>query len=200
MIGTKTTRLMRLLSERASRETIREHLDGLSPRDRVQEALSLHGDQVGQLYDATAGGPPLSLTDFVPASVADGTTIIFEGRNSLPSFTRFQKRFARLESGQVIGYNHQLFAFATGPGFFAVKDADASADVPDELYFDYTERPRWVPVGWPGFKPNESGLSYLVYRGMKDYMRSVADNVVVGAAYKGGKLQRQYFLLTRPGS
>ena len=92
---------------------------------------------------------------------------------------------------------HQTMAPVTGPGFFVVAAAHASSDVPAELYFDYTTKPKNVPTGWPAFKPNNSGLSNLVYKGMKDYMRSVGVNAVVGKAYKGGKSQNAYFLLVR---
>ena len=56
---------------------------------------------------------------------------------------------------------------------------------------------RTIPSGWPAFKPNTAGVSILVYQGMKDYMRGVAENVVVGKAYKGGKSAGAYFLLAR---
>jgi hypothetical protein len=72
-----------------------------------------------------------------------------------------------------------------------------SADV-NELYLDYTTEPGGVPARWPAFKPNDSGLSNLVYKNMKDYMREVGRNVFVGAAYKLGKSQGQYFVLARP--
>ena len=98
-------------------------------------------------------------------------------------------------SGEVVGYNHQSMAFVTGPGHFVVKAAHEGSDVPDELYFDYTARPVAIPASWPAYKSNTSGLSTLVYGNMKDYMRSVAENVVVGAAYKSGKQSGDYFLL-----
>jgi hypothetical protein len=183
----------------ADRPAIHAFLDGLAPDERVAQALSLRGKEVGALYRAVVGGRTLAVEDFVPASVADDTTIIFEGRNSLPLFSRFQKRFARLASGQVVGYNHQTMAPVTGPGFFVVKPPADDADVPGELYFDYTAQPNGVPSGWPAYKANESGLSRLVYANMKDYMREVAPLVYVGEAFKLGKSQKQFFILARPG-
>jgi len=193
-----STNLRDLLRQHATRETIATFLDGLSARERVDEALSLRNKEVGQLYQAVVGGPETTVEDFLPAEVADDTTIIFEGRNSLPAFSRFQKRFARID-GQVVGYNHQTMAFATGPGFFVVRPGSLRADVANEAYFDYTSAPTAVPTGWPEFKPNDAGLSNLVYRGMKDYMRKVATNVYVGEAYKGGRSQKQFFILARTG-
>lgn len=191
------TSLGELLSERASRDAISGFLDGLSDADRVAQALSLGGKQVGALYQAMADGPALTLEHFVPSSTAEGKTVIWDGRNSLPAFSSFQKRFARVQSGQIVGYNHQTMAFATGPGFFVVRPGSDDADVPGELYFDYTSKPDDTPSGWPAYKPNDRGISNLVYKNMKDYMRSVAKNVVVGEAYKLGKSQKQFFILCR---
>ncbi len=197
-IATMTT-LRDLLKDRASRESIHAFLDGLPPIDRVEMALSLSGKDVGRLYRAVAGGRTTTIEDFVPTDTPDEQTVIFHGRNSLPAFTSFQKRFARLPSGQVVGYNHQTMGFVTGPGFFVVQASSAHADVPDEAYFDYTGVPQKAPAGWPTYKPNDAGLSVLVYANMKDYMREVATNVFVGEAYKGGKSQKQFFILAREG-
>lgn len=191
------TSLRDLLRQEASRQTIADFMNGLSGAARVEEALSLGGSEVARLYRAVAGGRELLTTDFVPSDTPPNGTIIFEGRNSLPLFSRFQKRFAKLPSGQVVGYNHQSMSVVTGPGFFVVQPATIASDVPGELYFDYTAAPESVPEGWPPYKPNDAGLSTLVYKHMKDYMREVANNVYVGEAYKLGKSQKQFFLLAR---
>ena len=66
-------------------------------------------------------------------------------------------------------------AAVTGPGYFVVKPAPDSGEHQGELYFDYTEfdsaAPSERPDNWPTFKPNEAGLSRLVYAHMKDYCR-----------------------------
>jgi hypothetical protein len=197
--ATRSRNLRKLLDQGASREDIAAFLNALSPSDRVDQALSITGGRVGKLFEAVRGGPPLTLQHFVPDDVASSRTVIFEGRNSLPTFTRFQKRFTRTESGQVIGYNHQTWALVTGPGFFVVKEGRPEASVLTELYLDYTDVPKEIPSGWPRFKPNAAGLSLLIYANMKDYMREVATNVYIGAAYKRGKGQDQYFILARQG-
>lgn len=193
---TSSHSLRGLLRRGAPGDELRSLLDGLSPTARVDEALSLRGSEVAKLYRACAGGPPVVPEDFVPASLDDDRTVIFEGRNSLPTFSGFQKRFARLDD-EIVGYNHQTWGFVTGPGYFVVAPASDDADVPGELYFDYTKTPRRTPTGWPKLQANTAGLSLLVYAHMKDYMRSVAKNVVVGAAYKKGKAQNAFFLLCR---
>ncbi len=197
--STRSRNLTKLLDQGAPREEIAAFMNELSPRERVEQALGITGKRVGKLFHAVDGGPQLTIQHFVPDSTAAGRTVIFEGRNSLPMFTRFQKRFARVESGQVVGYNHQTMAFATGPGFFVVKEGQPEARVHKELYLDYTDVPKEVPTGWPRFQSNTAGLSLLVYANMKDYMREIATNIYIGAAYKRGKDQGQYFILARQG-
>lgn len=179
----------------ASRDVLGRYLDGLSSRERVAEVTSVGHGLVGKLYEAVAGGEPLTLEDFVPQG--ETGTVIFEGKNSLPAFTRFQKRFARVGK-EVVGYNHQLLAAVTGPGYFVVRPPTPGEPHPDELFFDYTTDTPAVPGGWPAFVANDVALSRLVYMNMKDYCRRVAKGVLVGKAYKLGKSQNAYFTLTRP--
>lgn len=188
--------LRALLRGGADRLQIAAFLDALAPTARVAEVLTLHGKEVARLYAACAGGGTPTSEDIVPASLGDDKTVIFEGRNSLPVFSSFQKRFARMGT-ELVGYNHQTMSFVTGPGIFVVKEPHAGADVEGELYFDYTAAPGAIPSGFPAFKPNDSGLSNLVYAHMKDYMRVVAKGVMVGAAYKKGKAENAFFLLAR---
>ncbi len=68
---------------------------------------------------------------------------------------------------------------------------------PKEPFFDYTDAPAAAPAGWPAFKPNDSGISRLVYSNMHDYMRRVCTGVMVGKAYKLDVDQGAYFSLSR---
>ncbi|MBM4358196.1 MAG: hypothetical protein FJ096_08795 [Deltaproteobacteria bacterium] len=190
------TSLRALLGEGANRERIASYMEALSPSERVAQTQSLHGKEVAKLYAACAGGGTPTFEDIVPVALGDDRTVIFEGRNSLPMFTGFQKRFARMGK-DIVGYNHQTMSFITGPGVFLVREAHASSDVPEELYFDYTGIPERIPSGFPAFKRNDSGLSNLVYANMKDYMRTVCTGVMVGAAYKQGKAENAFFVLAR---
>jgi hypothetical protein len=185
--------LQDLLTRRASQKTIEAHLDALLPRERLDAVLAVTGAQVGKLYDAVLGSRPLTLEDFVPPG--ETGTIIFEGRNSLPAFSRFQKRFARSKD-LVFGYNHQTMSFVTGPGYFRVQPPTRGETHPDELFFDYTSDPPLQPAGWPPIKRNDAGLSRAVYMDMKDFCRRVAKGVLVGKAYKRGVSQNAYFTLT----
>jgi hypothetical protein len=184
-----------LVRRRARRDQIAAHLDALDRAERLEQVLAVRGSLVGRLYDAVGGAEPLTLEDFVPAG--EQGTVVFEGRNSLPMFSRFQKRFARVGDA-VIGYNHQALSPATGPGYFIVRPPTPGESHPDELFFDYTADPPGEPAGWPPFKPNTVGLSRLVYMHMKDFCRRVGKGVLVGKAYKRGVAQGAYFTLTHP--
>ena len=188
--------LFDLLKQGASRRDIESHLDGLAVRERLEQVLAVTGRDVGKLYDAVDGAPAIALEEWVPRS--EKGTAIREGRNSLPGpVSRFQKRFQWV-GDQLIGYNHQWVSPITGPGYFATKAAPGSGDHPDEMYFDYRFTAPSEPAGWPPFKPNDKGLSKLVYADMVDTCRRVASGVLVGKAYKNGKAQGAYFTLTAP--
>jgi hypothetical protein len=196
-VDTTAASLQELLRARASAKDIERHLDALPPAARVQEVLAITGRGVKHLYEAVADAPSVTLEEIVPAN-AGSSTVIFEGRNSLPLFTRFQKRFARLGDGTIVGYNHQTMSFFTGPGYFLVKAPSGEGEHGKELLFDYTVSPASEPSGWPAFRPNDRGLSRLVYGNMKDYVRRVARGVIVGKAYKLGVDQKAYFSLSLP--
>ena len=123
--------------------------------------------------------------------------MILEGRNSLPAFSRFQKRFARI-GNVIVGYNHQITSFVTGPGYFIVRPPTPGEAKPDELFFDYTTDPPGIPTGWPAFKPSDEGMGRLVWMNMKDFCRRVGPGVLVGKAYKRGVEMGAYFTLTKP--
>lgn len=196
-VGIRAGSFPDLIRAGASREDIARYLDGLSSSERVAAVTSVGHKLVGKLYDAVAGGEPLTLNDLVPEG--ETGTVIFEGKNSLPAFTRFQKRFARV-GNDMVGYNHQLafVSMLTGPGYFVVRPPTPGEPHPDELFFDYTIDTPAVPGGWPAFVANDVALSRLVYMNMKDYCRRVAKGVLVGKAYKSGKPEGNYFTLTRP--
>jgi hypothetical protein len=186
--------LVDLVEGGARYRDISSYLDALSPADKLAQVLAVTGKRVGKLYDCVADAPTTLLEEFAPNTLAEGETLIYEGRNSLPMFTRFQKRFQRGKDGIVVGFNFQTMSFVTGPGYFVVVDGDDFK--PNELLFDYTREPPFFPAGWPEYKPNTKGLSKQVYGNMKDYCRRVAKGVVVGAAFRNGKAEGAWFTLT----
>jgi hypothetical protein len=185
-----------LLQKGAGARDIEGHLDALSVAVRLEQVLAVTGRGVKRLYDAVGGGTPPTLEELIPEGY-EGTRI-YEGRNSLAAFTRFQKRFTRM-GAIVVGYNHQTMAFVTGPGYFVVHGPSGEGEHGKELDIDYTTTPPGEPAGWPAYTPNERGLSRFVYGHMHDYCRRVARGVVVGKAYRHGVEQDAYFSLTLPG-
>ena len=182
-----------LITAHAQIATIAQHLDGLSPAERVAECRALGGKQLAQLWEVAKGGAQLALEDFVPAA-SEGTPVRFCGKNSLPAFTHFEKHFVR-KAGTIVGINVQKLAFVTGPGYFT---CDTMSDRAGEVLFDYTRVPSTPPVSdWPAPRSNRSGCSFFVYRDMHDYNRRVSKDVVIGMATRLGKPAGQYYVLAR---
>ena len=186
--------LSEILARGARYADISAHLDALSPAARLEQVLDIRGSAVGRLYEAVIDAPRMTTEEFCPPALTEGKTLIYEGRNSLPAFSRFQKRFQR-RGDQIVGYNHQNVMGIIGPGYFMTTDGD---EFRRELLFDYTQAPAFFPTGWPAYKPNTYLLSRPVYYNMKDYCRRVARGVVVGMAFKEGNAMGAFFTLTLP--
>ena len=174
--------------------TLADHLASLTPSQRIDDLRAVPGSKMAKLFALCAESDPLVLDDIVPPAATG--PIIHEGKNSLPMFTQFQKRFCRRD-GAMIGYNHQAMSFVTGPGYFTVVEV---AEKPKELLLDYTKIPATAPEGWPTIKDNAKGISYLVYRGMHDYCRKVGPSLLIGRAHRDGKESDNYFMLGRVDS
>ena len=183
-----------LQAERLDRTGIAAYLDALPPGERLDAIRSLAGPaRQRRLWTAVADAPRVTLDDLVPADTAPLREVVFEGKNSLPAFTLFQKRFCRPPTGsdELWGYNHQSLGWLTGPGYFVVHDDRAGAAI------DYREVPPGKPPAWPEIKSNACGVSRLVYGGMVDYLRRVSRDVFIGAATRNGKELGNYFVLCR---
>ena len=147
------------------------------------------------LFEASAGADALTLDDIVP--VADALVeVIHTGRNSLPAFNEFEKRFCRPDGdeppAELWGYNHQAMSFFTGPGYFV-----ATADDKGEIVIDYGRQPPRKPASWPAIVPNGARLGRFVWVGMVDRLRRVTPQVFIGRAYRHGKATDDYFALVR---
>lgn len=135
------------------------------------------------------------VNDLIPSHVDPLKEIIFYGKNSLPLFSSFEKRICLSpDKLSLWGYNEQKLKVITGPGYFII---DQNSDRPDELMFDYTRIPYDKVKHWPKIRSNTTGLNHLVYGGMKDYLRKIADSLYIGEATKKGASMNQYFLLCR---
>jgi hypothetical protein len=176
---------------------IARQLDGMREETRIATVVGLRRRQLAPLFEAAAANEPLHLTDLVPADVPPLTEVIHEGKNSLPLFTRFQKRFCRPPASEdagaeLWGYNEQAFRTATGPGYFVLHATETG-----ELVVDYTRLPPGKPAAWPRILSNSARLSRFIYYQTTDVLRRVSRHVVIGRAYRKGRPFDAWFALVR---
>lgn len=168
-------------------------------RPRVVRDLGRRDQQA--LYAKVEGFASLRLVDLVPPTRSDLEEVRHLGRNSLPAFKIFEKRFCRLPGSPsdspeaLAGYNFQAMSPVTGPGYFMARE-DAKTG---EILVDYNRLPDQKPLGWPEIRSNERGLSRFVYGFMVDRLRRVSEHVTIGSAARKGKDLGSYFILSRAG-
>lgn len=191
-----TTLLLGHHDER-SLERIGVTLDRMDPRSRVATVLSIKPKELAELWELVSGRN-VDARHFVPADAGALKPVIHHGKNSMPTFSRFQKRFCvpETEATEVYGYNHQPFLWATGPGYF-VGSTSSEADAPASFLIDYARLPAKVPEGWPRIVPNSTRLGPIVYAGQVDYVRGVSEHVCIGRLYRRGKSRDIWFILCR---
>jgi len=186
------TTFSQLIADNASIDDIEAHLDGLDESKRIDEVRACSSKLQAKLWEAAAG-QTVKATDFVGDI---DKTVIYAGKNTLPLFSFFEKRFWRPGDGSaVVGYNHQSMSKITGPGYFVTEDGDNG-----ELVFNYVKEAGIQPPEWPKVRPNNGLIPRVVYGHMLDYNRRVSKDTVIGCATKKGKEIGQYYLLTRARS
>ena len=180
-------------------DDIANWLDVQTADDRLKAIQSLNKQQQRALFEKCAESAPLTLEYFC---AEPNVEVIHDGKNSLPAFTTFQKRFVRLEDERVVGYNHASTMGVIGPGYFVLKETSGNADweqygsvVVD--YYEVLDQTTPTPATWPKIKGNHQGLQIFVYNKMHDFMRRVSSHVSIGSAFKKGKSIDSYFLLCR---
>ena len=191
--------LARLRADPIDLPALGEFLDGLAHEQRVAAARATRRGDQRRLYAAADGYRPVALTDLVAPGVDALQTVRHYGKNTLPAFTHFEKRFCRppdadpAEPKALWGFNFQTMQPVTGPGYFVAHDD------PDrrEVLIDYREVPPSAPPGWPDVQPNERGRGRLVYGFMVDTLRRVSEHVTIGSAARKGKDLGSWFLLVR---
>jgi hypothetical protein len=191
-----------LLEPTVNLSRLAEVLDGLGHPGRLATIRGWEKSQQAKLFDAALGHHPLTLEHFVPASIGPLTEVIHHGKNSLPVFSHFQKRFMRPEGAservtELYGFNRQSNEGFTGPGYFVVHTAWAEGQVEGEVAIDYRTLPTGKAGSWPEILPNTARLGRFVYAGMVDVMRGVSKNVSIGRAWKHGKYMDAWFALVR---
>lgn len=182
------------------REAFARAFEAASPAERVGITEALDGKQQARLWEA-AHGRGVTIEEMVPRETGPLRPVIFHGKNSLPAFTRFQKRFCRPAAGidrdELWGYNYQPVAWLaplTGPGYFVAYD---SPQGPGAVAVDYRRIPPARPAEWPELHDNRYRLSRFIYNGMVDYLRRVSQHLLIGRATRDGKDLPNYFLLCR---
>ena len=181
---------------------IAEVLDGLGHPGRLDTIRGWGHEHQRRLYEAAKGFKPLSLEHFVPSGTDPLVEVIHWGKNSLPAFTYFQKRFCKPKDkeGELWGYNENYEShdqFVTGPGYFVVHTPDRGEAASGEIDIDYRRLPTDKPATWPRIKPNEAGFSRFIFADMVDVMRGVSNHVSIGRALKKGNALPAYFVLCR---
>lgn len=191
--------LERLRQSPIRMEELAAWLDALDPEARVAAVRGVGRAEQRRLYAAAEGFAPVRLAELVPPDRAALATVRHYGRNTLPAFTRFEKRFCRPtgedpeKPGCLYGFNFQSLAPLTGPGYFVATDDEARG----EVRIDYTRVPPEAPPGWPPVRRNEVGLSRFVYGFMVDTLRRVSRHVTIGSAARKGRDLGSWFLLCR---
>jgi hypothetical protein len=171
-------------------------LDHLTHHDRLEAIAALSGPGLQRrLYDAAQAAKRVTLADLVPPDAEPLREVIFHGKNSLPAFTHFQKRFCRPPrergDGALWGYNHGSLEWLIGPGYFVARDE------PSGTAIDYRQVPPQGCASWPPVKPNDAGFSRFVFKDMVDYLRRVSHDVFIGSAYRNGRELGSFFVLCR---
>jgi hypothetical protein len=196
--------LKALLAERPVRpQSVADLLDGLGNEECVRAIRSLGRGAQSRLYEAVDGFRPLCLADLVAPGVDDFVPVRHFGRNTLPLFTHFEKRFCRPRGadrdkpGELYGFNFQTLAPLTGPGYFVAREDPGRP----EVWVDYNQLPPahpddW-PDGWPEVASNNRGLPRLVFGFMVDTLRGVSEHVTIGSAARRGRDIGSWFVLCR---
>ncbi|MET0391064.1 MAG: hypothetical protein ABW321_34145 [Polyangiales bacterium] len=194
MTETAASELCSLINDSAPAERIASFLDGLRQPARIDAVRGLSVREQRRLWARAEGFAALSIPDVVPSSLPVLVPVRHYGRNSLPAFTLFEKRFYREADGErYAGANFQAVSPLTGPGYFALREDPARR----EVLVDYTQLPATKPAGWPEIVPNERGLSRFVFGAMVDTLRRVSTHVTIGRAARKGKAVDAWFVLCR---
>lgn len=174
---------------------VRAFLDGLDHDARVHAVCSLRGREQGGLWRAAERVYEIPVEHLVPASVAANTPVRHFGRNTMPAFSVFEKRFYRNERGELFGANFQTMSPLTGPGYFRVCPHPDRREI--VLDGDRAQLPTSAPPGWPAIVPNERGFSRFVYGFLTDTLRKVSEHVSIGMPARHGKPLGSWFVLCR---
>lgn len=189
--------LRNLIEPHLDMERLAKDMDEIGHSARLWSVRQWSPSDMSILWEAGKGFRSVALDDFVPPSIPELTQVIHEGKNSLPAFTRFQKRFCRPSDpaahDMLVGYSHQSLSPMTGPGYYVARP---STD-PGEVDIDYTMLPKEKLPEWPDIQRNDARLGRFVYYGTIDVMRGLSTHVSIGRAKRGGHWMDNWFVLVR---
>jgi hypothetical protein len=176
---------------------VTDHLDALSSDERVEQVRDIPGKLQALLFAAARDYRLLDFEHFVPPEKPERQFVRHFGKNSLPVFSHFEKRFARPEPQPKVlwGFNHGPLMGLIGAGHFVMRTGPERS----ELHVDYYSIPPERLDEAPTLAANGKGISNLVYGHMIDVLRGVSEHVTIGRAIKHGKETPNYFLLCREG-
>lgn len=187
------------LIEAGAPQPISDLLDRLPEDARIAAVRSLARGQQRKLWKVVDGFREVRIIDMVPSGTPDLTAVTHYGKNSLPMFRLFEKRFYR-PGGQdphkpteLGGANFQSIQLLTGPGYFVAVDSPKRP----EVLVDYYRVPKVKPDDFFPIEENRSNRGGLVYGYMIDTLRRVSEHVTIGSAAKHGKDIGAYFMLCR---
>lgn len=185
------------LHESKDIEAFANLLDGVGHDERVRITQAMKKKDQKAMWDLSSGYRPISLDNLVYEGTAPLQQVRHIGKNTLPAFTHFEKRFCRPskqgEREELIGYNWGVTRPLVGPGYFVAYYNENTKEVD----IDYRRVPQEKPEDWPEIKDNNSGMGKLVFGNMVDSLRRVSEHVTIGSAAKGGKPMNNWFVLCR---
>ena len=185
-----------------------EALDRVEHEVRLRAVKNITNKEQQVLWEMFEGSA-VTLSHLVPSGTEPLKEVIHHGKNSLPAFNFFQKRFCLTEKDQqkLAGYNHGDLEWLIGPGYYVAYSTEQEGEAesggvkaessPGSFVVDYTQLPQEKPESWPEIVPAGAKMGRFVYQGMKDYLRKVSEHICVGRAYKGGKAMDAWFVLCR---
>lgn len=192
-----------ILASSVDLDELANHLNSLDHQGRMA-IIELWDKAVQKNLFELCKGRTVKTDDIVPHGFYD-QQVIHHGKNSMPMFSSFQKRFAILSkdkdlenrdraSAQVIGYNEwsKLLVGLTTPGYYrGYEDAETG-----EFVVDYNQIPEQTLEIWPALMPNEARIGRFVFAKMVDRLRKVSNHVTIGRAFKK-KPMSNWFILVR---
>jgi len=180
-------------------QPISDLLDSLDEPKRLEALYSLDRPQQRALWRAVDGFRSVRILDMVPAGTPDLTAVKHYGKNSLPMFRLFEKRFYRPDGqdpskpSELGGANFQAIQLLTGPGYFVATDSPSRP----EVLVDYYRVPKVKPADFFPIEENRRNRGGLIYGYMIDTLRRVSEHITIGSAAKHGKDIGSYFVLCR---